>query len=187
MYEIKLGLGLENIRFGISRAELKELIGEPSNVEFDSLVDEEDGEKTETEYWEYGQEGLIFEFSSDDGDRINAIEISNINCLINNARLIGKHRDEVLNVLNSFNIGDYDAVYEGFYDYIHAGLMIEFSDDDSCLESIKITPIWDLENDCYLWPTQEKEVEVSARILNIPERIEEKTSWKFWNGKNIKH
>lgn len=70
--EIALGTGIGNIRFGYSMDQVKDIMGEPEEVE---ESDEED--EFEHKAWNYWQQGYSFFFDHEDDYRLSCIQTEN--------------------------------------------------------------------------------------------------------------
>jgi hypothetical protein len=70
--EIALGTGIGNIRFGYSMDQVKDIMGEPEEVE---ESDEED--EFEHKAWNYWQQGYSFFFDHEDNYRLSCIQTEN--------------------------------------------------------------------------------------------------------------
>jgi hypothetical protein len=70
--EIKAGIGLDNIKFGMLREDIKNLLGEPDEI--DTHTDNED--EGQTESWHYDDMELSISFEEIDGMRLFSIAVS---------------------------------------------------------------------------------------------------------------
>ncbi len=86
MQEIMPGIGLGALRFGNTREEVKETIGEADEIEKYSL-DEFDSDDTEA--WHYDNQGLSLSFDEDDDWKLSSIAVSKKDYLLNGISLVG--------------------------------------------------------------------------------------------------
>lgn len=108
MKNITLGVGVENIKFGMTKGEIEKLLGEPSDKELYSY-DEESEDADLTEVWHYDQ--LEFSLSFDEADdwRLVMIAASDENYTINDKTIIGLPEEEIEGVLKSLGFTDIET------------------------------------------------------------------------------
>jgi hypothetical protein len=70
--EIKLGIGIGEIKFGSTMEEIEEYMGEPEEIEESDETDE-----FEHKAWNYWEEGFSFYFDHEDDYRLSCIETAN--------------------------------------------------------------------------------------------------------------
>ena len=100
---IKIGIGLGDIKFGVSREELIKKIGDPTEIDQYTPVEDED---YLTESWHYDENELSVSFDEEDNWRLTTIAISSPNSLFHDIKLIGKKKGEVLDLLKDLNLID---------------------------------------------------------------------------------
>lgn len=88
--DIRLGKGLGKIKFGLTRDEVEELIGEPEEVE---ESDEED--EFEHEAWNYWEEGYSLYFDKEDDYRLSCIETANREVQLWDERIFEMSQDQL--------------------------------------------------------------------------------------------
>ncbi|MEP1444997.1 MAG: hypothetical protein ABJK37_02625 [Paraglaciecola sp.] len=88
--EIKLGIGLDGISFGVSQDYLKELIGEPDKIDLDN---------DEFPLLKYNK--LMCTFWMDENDRVHWIQSSNPLLFLQNTKVIGMEVIDILSKLAS--------------------------------------------------------------------------------------
>ena len=150
MKNIKLGTGIEDIKFGIMPGELEKALGEPS--EYD--ISEEDG----MAILHYDQHNLSFGFSKQYNDKLLSITTSDPEAQINDVTLIGDTLQEVLDkleVLGIDNIDIEDISSDEFPDQqlisvFEYSLNLWFDNDE--LAEIQWGPFWDNDKDEPVWP-----------------------------------
>lgn len=97
------GEGLGKIRFGISRAQLKELIGEPDEVDEYSYSD---SDEELTESWHYDELDLSASFDEEYDWRLVTLSVSGPAYEFMGKKLIGLHRFKLIETLNELGIED---------------------------------------------------------------------------------
>src|SRR5690606_25038971 len=80
--DIRLGKGLGKIKFGLTREEVEELIGEPEEIE-----ESEEEDEFEHEAWNYWEDGYSLYFDKEDDYRLSCIETANRDMLLWNERI----------------------------------------------------------------------------------------------------
>jgi hypothetical protein len=91
--EIKPGVGLGALRFGLSREQVQMQLGKPTEKEQYSLEDEE-GELTEA--WHYDEFDLSLSFDEAHDWKLSSIAVSNDEYTLEGVSLIGRPQMEVL-------------------------------------------------------------------------------------------
>ena len=102
--EIKIGLGLGNIRFGSSKATVKKILGEPNEVDqVDVPIDEEE---ISIEQWHYDNLELSLSFDDYEDELLDTFAVSSPNYTLKGIALIGKSIIEIDNILGDLNLGN---------------------------------------------------------------------------------
>lgn len=101
--DILPGEGLGKIRFGISRAQLKELIGEPDEVDEYSYSDEEEDL---TESWHYDELDLSASFDEEYDWRLVTLSVSGPEYTFMGKKLIGLQRLKLVHTLTELGLED---------------------------------------------------------------------------------
>lgn len=99
--DIRLGKGLGKIKFGLTRDEVEELIGEPEEVE---ESDEED--EFEHEAWNYWEEGYSLYFDKEDDYRLSCIETANREVQLWDERIFEMSQDQLKTLFADHGIED---------------------------------------------------------------------------------
>ena len=81
--EVKPGIGIGLVKFGMNKEEVESLFGKPNEVS----IDEEDDNK---EIWTFNDKKMRLSFYADEGYRLGYIESSNLALEINGKKLLGK-------------------------------------------------------------------------------------------------
>lgn len=103
--EIKPGFGLGNLKFGMTRAEVKLMLGEPSFID---KYSHSDSTEDLTESWEYDDLGLSISFDEDENWRLIMISVSSDFYELNGVSLIGLREKALLAKLEAMNLGELD-------------------------------------------------------------------------------
>lgn len=103
---IKIGQGLGDIKFGISREKLKAMLGEPDETESFSLS--EDGSGDTTESWHYDEHEFSASFDEEFDWKLVRIAISSPDAELNGEKLIGLSKNELLKQLDELDFCDLD-------------------------------------------------------------------------------
>ena len=102
--EIKIGLGLGNIRFGSSKEAVKKILGEPNEIDqVDVPIDEEE---ISIEQWHYDNLELSLSFDDNEDELLDTFAVSSPEYTLNGIALIGKSIIEIDNILVDLMLGD---------------------------------------------------------------------------------
>ncbi len=101
--EIKIGKGLGDIHFGLTKKELLQLIGPPTEKEI-YLTSEE--EEYLTEVWHYDEYQFSVSFDEEDGWRLTSITTNNPEVELSRNKLIPKNLNEIVEFASNQNLGD---------------------------------------------------------------------------------
>lgn len=152
--EIIIGKGLSDVKFGISKQDLIQLVGKPNDKELYDASDEDDGYLTET--WHYDEDEFSVSFDEEDDWKLTTISTSNNNVELFDEKLIGLPLNEVTQFLSSKKIGNNtlddfsnENQNENVLNYIEASLSLWFIDDK--LSEIQWGVLWK-DEDTPLWP-----------------------------------
>jgi hypothetical protein len=152
--EIKLGLGLGPIKFGMTREEVKTILGEADDIDSYSL---DDNGKDLSEAWEYDEFAISISFDEEDDWKLSTVAIASKEYLFRGKKLIGLDQNTLLKELKSLEISDIqveDCSNTEFPDHILVeveSLSLNFWLDNGILEEIQWAPLFD-ENECIIWP-----------------------------------
>jgi len=152
MSEIKIGVGLGNIKFGLTREELIKIVGKPNDKDIYNASGEEDGYLTET--WHYDDDEFSVSFDEEDNWRLTTISTSSPNCTFNGLKLIGKGLDHVLALIENEDLGEReleDLSNENLkvVNLLPSSLNLWFEDDN--LSEIQWGVLWE-DEDTPIWP-----------------------------------
>ncbi|MBX2845362.1 MAG: outer membrane protein assembly factor BamE [Saprospiraceae bacterium] len=150
---IRLGYGLTGIKFGMTKEELQEAMGAPS--EKDSFTNEDDS--TITEAWHYDEVSLSFTFDEADDFRLGGISVNNDEYRLRDVIAVGMKKEKVLDALDDLNFGPYgvedmsneENPSHELVALDHKSLYLWFDDDH--LSEIQWFPAFD-DNEEVIWP-----------------------------------
>ncbi|RXP46610.1 hypothetical protein EC396_13895 [Lutibacter sp. HS1-25] len=152
--EIKLGIGLGPVRFGMTKAEVKLILGEPSNAETFSYSD---SDEDLTECWDYQDLELTLNFDEEEDWRLTMISVTSKFYELEGVSLIGLNGEDLLAQLTKLNIGNVEI--EDFSEEdVFDNELIEIEDkslsfwlNDDVLDEIQWTPFF-IDEDTLDWP-----------------------------------
>jgi len=144
--EIKLGIGIENIKFGLKPKDIENLLGKPNSIR----KDEEYGE-FEPMYI-YNALQLRLTFYKNHEDRLGYIRCSNKNLIINSQKVIGKPLKKVLGIFKKVTDDDWVLEeYDFWNQYFNEKFWLILSFNYDTLSEIEMgVPFKDDEQ--YNWP-----------------------------------
>jgi len=154
MKDIKVGVGLGDIKFGISKEDLVKLIGEPTEKDTYNASGEEEGYLTES--WHYDEKEFSVSFDEEDNWRLTTIAVSSADFTLNGISVIGSTIDEALDLLKDTDLGDNELedlsdeiVSQKLISFIDSSLNLWFEDDK--LSEIQFGVLWE-DEDTPKWP-----------------------------------
>jgi hypothetical protein len=153
--DIKLGKGLDKLKFGMTRDEVKAAIGEPNEVEKYNPLEEDEGE---SEAWHYDELELSASFDEEDDFRLTSLAVSSAEYLFEGVNLIGLSQEEVMQQVELMDLGEVeleavaedDSLQQSVGSIAEASLNLWF--EDGQLSEIQWGPFWDEDEECYIWP-----------------------------------
>lgn len=151
--EIKIGIGLGDIKFGMTRDELKKLAGEPTEIDTFNASGDEDEYLTES--WHYDDDEFSVSFDEEDNWKLTTISSSSENSVLGE-KLIGKKIDDVLSFLEKMGLGENELedlsdenINQKLVSYLRASLNLWFEND--ILSEIQWGVLWS-DEDTPKWP-----------------------------------
>lgn len=152
--EIKLGIGLGPVRFGMTKSEVKLILGDPSNSETFSYSD---SDEDLTECWDYQDLELTLNFDEEEDWRLTMISVTSKFYELQGVSLIGLNGEDLLAQLTKLNIGNVEI--EDFSEEdVFDNELIEIEDkslsfwlNDDVLDEIQWTPFF-IDEDTLDWP-----------------------------------
>lgn len=142
--EVKIGIGVDNIVFGMTQEEVDYLWGKPNKVSKSEL---ENG----VVYY-YNDKMIKFNFDGEYGYKLYSIEIFHPQLLILGKSVINETKENIISILNESGYvkteyEDYDFFDTIFCEDIWSTFRFEFN----MLKSIEFSPLYD-DNDEMIWP-----------------------------------
>ncbi|WGD33692.1 hypothetical protein [Olleya sp. YS] len=152
--KIKTGIGVGELKFGVSKDQAKKILGEPDDFEKYSYSNTE---KDLTEIWYYKDLGLNISFDEEEDWRLCLITIESKTYLFENKIFIGQNKNETLSELKNLKIIDIE--YEDMSTlenpthelYSSDSLGINFWFDNNKLSEIQVSPLFK-DNETINWP-----------------------------------
>ncbi len=99
--EIKPGTGLGNLLFGMGRTQLRDMLGEPDEIE--STTHDDEGEDI-TESWHYDDLEVSVSFESSEDWRLCTIAVSSPEVSLHGKKPIGMNASELTDLLHSMDV-----------------------------------------------------------------------------------
>lgn len=103
--EIQAGIGLGTLKFGMDRGQVREMLGAPDEVEHYSFSKDE---LDLTEAWHYDGLELSLGFDEAADWRLTTISVTSSYYELNNKKLIGLNKKEILPLLDELKMEDYE-------------------------------------------------------------------------------
>lgn len=97
-------VGVGEIRFGMDREAVRAILGEPAEVDADSVPD--------WESWAYPGMSLEITFDADEGDRCTYLQVQSAEYDVGGANLIGLDRKAVEKAIAGLGLGESEASVE---------------------------------------------------------------------------
>ncbi len=105
MKEILLGKGYDSLKFGMTRAEVEEILGKPDEI--DSYANsEEEGDNTEA--YHYDKIELSVSFDEIDDWKLTSIAVSDSDSDLDGLKLIGVSSSDLLEKIDALALGEYE-------------------------------------------------------------------------------
>lgn len=104
--DIKQGVGLGEIKFGMTRDQVKAVLGEPDDVDQYSDSDLDDDA---SESWHYDELEMSLSFDEDADWKLVTIAVSSPNYEFNGKKLIGLGSDELMAELAKLSLGEFET------------------------------------------------------------------------------
>jgi hypothetical protein len=158
MKNIELGKGLDNLQFGMSREQFKEIMGEPDEVE---VMENEDLPEDTSEAWHYDEIELSASFDQMEEWRLTSLAVSSPEYTFEGVDLIGLSQQEVMDQVDLMELGDVsiEELSEEEDNSQQIATLLDVSlnlwFDNGILSEIQWGPYWDEEEEELVWPGQE--------------------------------
>lgn len=149
--EIKPLVGFKDIKFGLSKEQVIEALGEPHSEDTSNF---EDGSSDVAMV--YNELGVTLVFSSDDDFRLSSVTFYTSDATLFDEKFIGKSEEFLLENAESKGISDLtlDDDFEELEakDYASEKLGLAFWVQQGVLDSITIFPEYDEQGEEIIWP-----------------------------------
>lgn len=142
--EIKIGVGLDNLVFGMSQEEVKNILGIPDKVT--------DTEKENGIVYYFNNKLIKTKFDKDENLRLYSIEVYNPEAVLFNQKILNKTKNEIINLIqdagyNKIEYEDYDTFDTIFCEEIWSTFTFEFDR----LRNIEFSPLFK-DGNKIIWP-----------------------------------
>ncbi|MFZ1750241.1 MAG: hypothetical protein WAU01_08625 [Saprospiraceae bacterium] len=154
--EIIPGAGLGALKFGMTRDDVKKLVGKPDEVE--NLPGFEEEVNDELESWHYDEHEFSLVFDADYDWRLVSIAVSDPYFTFHGKNIVGMDKQETLDLLtnlgieisNEEDLSDDENPNLELIESEDAGLMIWFADEE--VIEIQILPDVEEDGETLIWP-----------------------------------
>jgi hypothetical protein len=102
--EIELGTGIGNIRFGFTMDQVKDIMGEPEEIE-----ESDEDDEFEHKAWNYWEQGYSFFFDREDDYRLSCIQTENPNVILFGQKVFDLPANEVKALVRKNGLTDYET------------------------------------------------------------------------------
>ncbi len=151
-YELKLGEGFDQVKLGMTREKIKEILGKPDETEEFNYAD---GDNSISYY--YYEQGFELTFESDNDYLLSYLAVHNKKFHINNKIRIGMSKEEVVKIFKELNmsqperedLSDEDLPEQELYSFDKENVNLWFVEDT--LDEIEIGPYWK-DDETPIWP-----------------------------------
>lgn len=141
--EIKIGIGIKNIYFGMYKKEIETIIGKPNKITRGAVED--------WTTYEYFDEMIRLIFSKEENDRLITIEVHHQEIMLFNENIFNKTKEEIKEFLNKNGCSDIEYEdYETFETLSCSELHTTFEFEFNKLNSIEFSPLFN--NDDIIFP-----------------------------------
>lgn len=121
---LKLGIGIDKIKFGMICSEIENILGKPDRIR----IDQDDEHRL---FWDFNKPKIRLSFYQREDDKLGYIETSNPNILFNGHRIINSHVDFVKSVVfkdlsSKWELDEYHSFSVYFYEKYWLTLHVEY-------------------------------------------------------------
>jgi len=143
--EVTIGIGLDNLVFGMTQDDIKTLLGEPnkiSDLELDFAI-----------IYYYNEKMLKTKFDKDENLRLYSIEVFKPDVLMFDQKVIGQTKEQITSILKNLGFSelefeDYDTFDTVFSEKIWTTFCFEFDR----LVSFEFSPLFEEDGETIIWP-----------------------------------
>lgn len=144
--EAKIGIGLDNIIFGMNQEETKTILGEPNKIS--------ETEKDSGVVYTFNQQMIKLKFDKDNDMKLYSIEVHNPNIKMFNRRIINKTKEEIKSLLMSIGYSDIEYNEYDFFETLFCEeIWTTFEFEFDRLKSVEFSPLYKDDNEI-IWPTR---------------------------------
>lgn len=105
--DILPGIGLGDLKLGMQREQVRELLKEPTEVEMFSYPDDVDIEEDgNTEVWHYDVLELSLAYDEEDDWRLGSIALTSDFYMLEERKLIGLRKEDIIKMLEGIDVAD---------------------------------------------------------------------------------
>ena len=142
--EVKIGIGLDDLVFGMSAKDVKNILGTPDRIS--------ETEKTEGIVYYYNDLFIKTKFDLNEDGKMYSIEVFNAEAILLDQIVMGKKKDEILSFLKSKGYCTFEEDdYEFFETLLCEEIWCTFTFEFNRLRSFEFSPLSD-ENENNIWP-----------------------------------
>jgi len=152
--EIKPGYGLGSLKFGMTRGEVKLMLGNPSFID---KYSHSDSKNDLTESWQYDDLLISLSFDEEEDWKLIMISVNDDFYELEGKNLIGLNEEKLIKQLNEMNLGEWN-LEDCSEDDDEDQKVIEAEDksinfwiNDGVLDEIQWTPFF-IDDDTIEWP-----------------------------------
>ena len=143
--EIKLEIGIDNIKFGMKKSEVEQILGQPDRVR----IEEDDDNKM---MLDYNALNLRLSFYPKEEDKLAYIECSNKNLTFKEKRIIDSNVDVVKKMMFGDEISDWEvSEYRSFTAHFNEKFWFTLQSDYEKVTEIELGVPFE-NKETYKWP-----------------------------------
>jgi len=158
MKDILIGKGFDEIRFGMTRSEVKNILGEPDEI--DQYASSEESNDN-TEAYHYDELELSVSFDELDDWKLTSIAVSDPEATLDGMSLIGLSAEELLEKVSDLDLGEFEredisspeSPDSEVISFVESSINFWIENDE--VSEIQFGPFWDEENEELIWPDEE--------------------------------
>ena len=154
---ILIGEGLPNIKFGMTRSQIKKILGAPDEAEVYAYSEQE---TDITEAWHYDDLGLSLSFDQENDWLLGSIAVSDDRYLLDDLAIIGLDQETLLDKLKSLSIKEMTIESHIDPDDGTEVILVNCDEDNisfwlenDMVSEIKWSPRW-IDTDLLDWPSE---------------------------------
>ena len=141
-------IGLGDIKFGLNRNQVKEILGEPDEIDAFAYDEETQGDLTES--WHYDEMELSCSFDESEDWKMVNISVSSIIYILNGEPVIGLSKENLITLIDNANLGEIEEDEENQVITV-IDSQVNFWFDEEGVSEIQWSVNWD-EDDNPIWP-----------------------------------